>query len=64
MTCRYRDDCRMFQYIREQGDRLALTATYCDSYAYTECVRFKLRSQGRPVPLDLLPDGSTITAND
>ena len=60
MTCRYTEDCRMFAYIRESRIREDLLLRYCEGDERESCERLKLKSAGKPVPLDLLPDGSTI----
>jgi hypothetical protein len=60
MDCRYIDDCRMFAFIREHHVREDYVTMYCQGPKRDECERYKLRSAGRSVPLDLTPDGGTI----
>lgn len=60
MICRYVEDCRMFSYIRESGVREEYTTRYCKGPERAHCVRYQLAQKGGPVPLDLLPDGTTI----
>ena len=60
MECRYIDDCAMFPRIRDAETRQHYVVEFCRGPRNIDCERFKIRVQGMPIPVDLLPDGGTI----
>jgi hypothetical protein len=59
-NCTYLEDCPIFARIHNQELRTMWILEYCKGGESPSCARFKLKKQGRTVPTDLLPDGSTI----
>ncbi len=58
--CTYLEGCPIFARIESHELRTMWILEYCRGGRYSECARLKLKKQGRTVPLDLLPDGSTV----
>jgi hypothetical protein len=58
--CAYLEGCPVFARIESHELRTMWILEYCKGGESAECARFKLKSQGATVPLDLLPDGSTL----
>ena len=59
-SCPYLDDCPIFRRLGTQGSRDDWIHRYCRGEEPEACERFRGKRSGLPVPVDLLPDGSTI----
>jgi hypothetical protein len=58
--CAYLEGCPIFARIESHELRTMWILEYCKGGESPDCARLKLKKQGRTVPIDLLPDGSTI----
>lgn len=57
-TCSYIESCPIYKYFRREAKRV-FTNMYCEG-DYHACARYSLRSEGQPVPENLLPHGSKL----
>lgn len=64
-VCEFVEHCPMYFHIAETDfDMLIeMTETYCFSGKHVECARYRLRKEGKPVPVELLPSGKRIIQN-
>ncbi|MDH4144924.1 MAG: hypothetical protein OEY23_07125 [Acidimicrobiia bacterium] len=61
MTCTHADTCPIFPKLK--GSLLQWRDAYCDDEAaYPTCQRFKDAAAGKPVPINLLPNGTYVGA--
>ena len=58
--CAYLEGCPIFARIQSHELRTMWILEYCKGGESSQCERLKVKKQGRTVPIDLLPDGSTI----
>lgn len=49
----------MYKLLAASGTLGAWKGRYCDA-EYERCARFEMASAGRPVPINLLPDGQLL----
>jgi len=58
--CEYFRDCPIFEKFSLESTKNVYIILYCKGSKMEECARRKLRKEGKEVPLNLLPDGSTM----
>lgn len=60
MACPNMDSCALYtQFLAESLAKPWISA-YCTT-KFDRCERYKLSTEGKPVPLTLLPNGMTLT---
>lgn len=58
--CSHVDSCEMYKLLKLSGSLKIWQARYCFSAQHTECARFKLSLTGKPVPINLMPNGALL----
>lgn len=53
------ESCPMFQLMSYAGTLAAWKIRYCEG-PYQTCARFDLSRKGRPVPINLMPNGAML----
>ena len=51
--------CPMYSLLTLSGTLKAWQTRYCKA-DYAECARYKLSTEGKPVPLNLMPSGALL----
>lgn len=59
--CSHVSSCELFPHISKPGFLRVWQINYCES-EFTRCERYRLSSEGRSVPVTLLPNGQSLTA--
>ena len=59
-TCSHVNSCEMYSLLKLSGSLKIWQSRYCMSAGHTECSRYKLSVTGRPVPINLMPNGATL----
>lgn len=57
--CSHIASCKMYALLKLAGSLETWQARYCRA-DYTQCARYKLALEGRPVPLNLMPNGALL----
>jgi hypothetical protein len=50
----------MYKLLKLSGSLKIWQSRYCMSASHTECARYKLSLTGKPVPINLMPNGATL----
>ncbi len=58
-NCPHMESCRLFPLFTMSGTLAVWKTNYC-SDKFAECARFKLATEARPVPDNLLPNGQLL----
>lgn len=58
-SCTRINSCPLFKQFSIKASLLVWTARYCES-DFARCERLKLAVEGKPVPLNLLPNGRML----
>lgn len=59
--CPHAKSCAMYSLFKHAGTLSVFKINYC-SGAFETCARYQLSTQGRSVPLRLMPNGQTLKA--
>jgi hypothetical protein len=62
-TCPHNKACPLFAKFQVQSFLRIWQMNYCQA-DYSRCARFVLRSQGKQVPVNLLPNGREVAGLD
>jgi hypothetical protein len=57
--CSHIPSCQMYALLKLAGSLETWQARYCRA-DYTQCARYKLATEGRPVPINLMPNGAFL----
>ena len=57
--CKHKSSCEMYQLLKLSGTRKTWQTRYCDA-DFSECARFQEAAKGRPVPINLMPNGKYL----
>ena len=57
--CTHISSCQMYVLLKLAGSLETWQARYCRA-DYTQCARFKLAADGKPVPINLMPNGAFL----
>lgn len=57
--CAHMDNCEMYKLLKLAGSLKTWQTRYCCA-DFTECARFRLSAEGRPVPPNLMPNGAML----
>lgn len=60
MLCPHADNCPLYKVFVNQSILEIWKVRYCECERHQQCVRFLKSCEGANVPLNLLPDGSTL----
>jgi len=58
--CSYFEDCPIFEHLYSEEARELIKSLYCQKDNNHHCHRFHLAEAGDEVPLQLMPDGSSL----
>lgn len=61
MACPHAKECPLYEQFLMRELARPWVLRYCEGQ-YATCERYKLSSQGKPVPLTLLPNGTQLAA--
>ena len=61
MACNHSENCELYTQFSMVAALRSWKSTYCEG-EYESCARRELLKDGKPVPRNLLPNGSKITA--
>lgn len=59
-TCSHVNTCEMYKLLKLSGSLKIWQARYCLSPDHKECARYKLALAGKPVPINLMPNGALL----
>ncbi len=57
--CTHMDSCEMYDLFTYSGTLAVWKINYCQA-DYEGCERYRLSSEGKPVPVNLMPNGKTL----
>lgn len=58
-SCEHTASCAMYALFKHSGTLAVWQINYC-SGDYKRCARYMLSVEGKPVPLDLMPNGARL----
>ncbi len=58
-VCSRMSNCALFKQFSIKASLVVWTTRYCESN-FTRCARLHLATEGKPVPLNLLPNGRML----
>ncbi len=58
-ACSRMSNCALFKQFSIKASLVVWTTRYCESN-FARCARLQLATEGKPVPLNLLPTGRTL----
>ena len=59
MACPHQPNCPLYPTFRSQALLRIWQINFCEG-EHEKCARFQLSEQGKPVPINLLPNGQTL----
>ena len=59
-TCSHVSSCEMYKLLKLSGSLKIWQARYCMSVDHKQCARYKLSLAGKPVPINLMPNGAML----
>jgi hypothetical protein len=59
-TCTHARSCEMYKLLKLSGSLKTWQSRYCNSASHKECARYQLSLAGRPVPINLMPNGALL----
>ncbi|HVJ91781.1 MAG TPA: hypothetical protein VM580_18395 [Labilithrix sp.] len=60
-SCPHKESCAMYSEFKLKSVLRFWQELYCNS-DFSRCARHELSIQGKPVPINLLPNGKTLAA--
>lgn len=63
MNCPHCSGCALYPKFRIEALLKVWKLNYCESPNHTACARFQASSRGDVVPLNLLPNGKTLSVS-
>ncbi len=61
MACSHSNDCNLYQQFVTKGSLKIWKILYCEDDKKTQdCARHKLSVESKPIPANLLPDGTLL----
>jgi hypothetical protein len=62
VKCQYIEGCPVYAYFCRAAEMI-YRAVYCER-SFKECARYRRRTAGEPVPINLLPQGTKLWEDD
>ena len=60
--CPHIANCEMYALLKLSGSLELWQSRYCRT-DYTQCARYRLAQQNKPVPINLMPNGALLRAS-
>ena len=61
MSCPHATGCELYSQFLIESTLKVWKIMYCEASRHTQCARYKLVEEGKPVPLKLLPSGKVLS---